>query len=192
MCHAGSSPPQPCPTSHPSTKALHISKLPDTPHIPGFVSTAFTCKALAGPETTTGSSHDVEEIQNRDIPSPAPFSFTKIAAMPQFLCCCDSYPIEYGILQVDSSCSPATQPGWGNCRQGGKGTHMEKAGKHGIPSALAINKIKFQQKERGWSPNCPTVTLDLLVLVVCTFHQFHEATAKHFGSTVCPLLCSPG
>lgn len=101
--------------------------------------------------------------------SPAPFSFTEIAAVPQFPCCCDSYPTEDGILQVDPSCSPATQPGWGNCHQGGKGTHMEKAGKHGIPSTLARNEIQLQQKEGGWSPNCPTLTLDLLVLVVCIF-----------------------
>lgn len=166
------------------------SQTPEPPHVPGSVSTALTCKASAGPETSTGSSHGVEEIENRDIPSPAPFSFTEIAAVPQFLCCCDSYPIEYGILQVDPSA--AQRPGWGNCCQGGKGTHMGKAGKHGIPSVLAINKIQFQQKQGGWSPNCPTLTLDLLVLVVCTFPQFHEATAKHFGSTVCPLLCSPG
>lgn len=168
------------------------SQTPETPHVPGFVSTAFTCKPFAGPETSTGSSHSVEETENRDVASPAPFSFTEIAAVPQFLCCCDSYPTEYGILQVDLRCSLETQPGWGNCRQGSKGKCMEKAGKHGIPSVLAINKIQFQQREGGWSPNCPAVTLDLLVLVVCTFHQFHEATAKHFGSTVWPLLCSPG
>lgn len=92
-------------------KALHISRLPETPHIPGFVSTAFTCSAFTGPEATSGNSHGVEEIQNRDIPSPAPFSSTEIAAVPQFLRCCDSYPIEYGILQVDPSCSPAARMG---------------------------------------------------------------------------------
>lgn len=176
----------------PHSPALKPCTSPDsqTPHIPGFVSTAFTCSAFTGPETSPGNSHVVEEIQNRDIPSPAPFSFTEIAAVPQFPCCCDSYPIEYGILQVDPSCSPAAR--MGDCCQGGKGTLMERAGKHGIPSVLAINKIpQNSTKRRRPEPKLSHSNTDLLVLVVCTFHQVHEATA-YFGSAVSPLLCSPG
>lgn len=162
----------------------HLQTGRDSP-VPGFGSTALTCKAFTGPESTTGSSHDVEEIQNRDIPSPAPFSFTKIAAVPQFLCCCDSYPIEDGILQPSHSASMGELPPRRQRHTHGKGWEAW----HGIPSVLAINKIQLQQKG-GWSPKCPAVTLDLLIWVVCTCHQFHEATAK-LCSTVCPLPCSP-
>lgn len=79
--------------SHPNTKALYAFKLLDTLHVYIICVHFLTCKAFFAPEPQ-GSSHNVEEIKNRDIPSLAPFSLTEIAAVPQFLSCYDSYPID--------------------------------------------------------------------------------------------------